>query len=244
MIVHFKIKKGNELKLEILKSLIEQHPFGFTLMEIYTKFKNLHGIGSRNTLKKYLEVLLKTGAIEAKTVGTYRIFRAKNRFTMQQIFKTYPHLELLSLNFLSALTAILDTEMPEKGKLLGQEMAKTFPFLESKVIQQFKKVRDFLKIIPFREFIEKLNEKTQIEMHSDINDSGKFFTLTIEENEAALCFNNTKPLQVHAWIFYYILSGMIEFHLNDIFNQNVTVNVEKIDATECIIKIRKEPPSS
>jgi len=239
-----KIKKGNESKLEILKSVIEQHPFGFTLMEIYTKFKDKHHIGSRNTLRKYLEVLLKRGDIEAKTVGTYRIFRATNRFTMQQIFKTYPHFELFSLNFLSALTAVLNGEMPEKGKLLGQEMAKTFPLLESKVIQQFKKVQDFLKIIPFKQFIEKLSEKTQMEMHSEIEDAGKSFTVTIEENEATLIFNNAKPLQAHAWILYYITAGMIEFNLNDIFNQNVKVDVEKIDTAECIIKIRKEPPSS
>ncbi|MDD1779485.1 MAG: hypothetical protein LUQ65_15085 [Candidatus Helarchaeota archaeon] len=238
-----KIKKGNESKLEILKSIIDQHPFGFTLMEIYTKFKDMHHIGSRNTLRKYLEVLLKRGDIEAKTIGTYRIFRA-NQITMQQIFKTYPHFELFSLQFLSALTTVLNGEMSEKGKLLGQEMARTFPLLESKVIQQFKKVRDFLKIIPFKQFIEKLSEKTQMEMHSEIEDAGKSFTVTIEENEATLIFNNTKPLQAHAWILYYITAGMIEFNLNDIFNQNVKVDVDKIDTTECIIKIRKEPSHS
>jgi hypothetical protein len=242
--VRIKIKKGNESKLEILKSIIEQHPFGLTLMEIYRKFRDVHGIGSRNTLKKYLGILLKNGEIEAKVVGTYRIFRAKNRFTMQQIFKTYPHFELFSLNFLSALTTILNGEMPEKGKLLGQEMAKTFPLLESKVIQQFKKVRDFLKIIPFKQFIEKLNENTQIEMRSEGDDPGKFFTVTIEENEATLIFNNTKPLQARAWILYYITAGMIEFHLNDIFNQNVKVDVEKIDPAECVIKIKKLPSHS
>ena len=235
--VHLKIKKSNEPKLEILKSIIEQHPFGYTLMELYTRFKEMHGIGSRNTLRKYLGILLKKGEVEVEVIGTYRIFRAKNRFNMQQLFKTYPPLELFSLNFLTALTTILKSEMPEKGKLLGQEMAKSFPLLESKVIQQFKKVRDFLEIIPFRQFIEKLSEKTQIETHSDIK-------LTIEENEAALHFKNTKPLQVRAWILYYMLAGMIEFHLNDIFNQNVRVNIDKIDASECIIKIRKETFSS
>ncbi len=237
MMVHLKIKKSNEPKLEILKAIIEQHPFGYTLMELYTKFKEMHGIGSRNTLRKYLGILLKKGEVEVEVIGTYRIFRAKNRFNMQQLFKTYPPLELFSLNFLTALTTILKSEMPEKGKLLGQEMAKSFPLLESKVIQQFKKVRDFLEIIPFRQFIEKLSEKTQIETHSDIK-------LTIGENEAALHFKNTKPLQVRAWILYYMLAGMIEFHLNDIFNQNVRVNVDKIDVNECIIKIRKETFSS
>jgi hypothetical protein len=242
--VHLKIKKGAESKLEILKSIIDQHPFGFTLMEIYTKFRAVHGIGSRNTLKKYLGLLLNRDEIEAKIVGTYRIFRSKNRFTMYQIFKAYPYFELFSLNFLSTLTSVLSEEMPEKGKLLGQEIVKTFPLLESKVILQFKKVGDFLKLIPFKQFIEKLSEKTQMELYSDLSDAGQLFTVTVGENDATLIFSKSKPLQARAWILYYITAGMIEFYLNDIFNQNVKVNVEKIDSTECIIKIKKVPPSS
>ena len=70
-------KQRKSQKLKILKSIIDSYPFGYTLMEIYKKFKDRHGIGSRNTLKKYLDILMKRGVITSKIIGNYKIFGIK-----------------------------------------------------------------------------------------------------------------------------------------------------------------------
>lgn len=226
------IRKGNEPKLEILKSLLDSYPFGYTLMELYKNFKNEHGIGSRNTLKKYLKILEERGEIQISKIGGYKVFRSKNQFSMKSIFKNYPLLEKISINLFSALTRVLNEELDEKGKLIGQEMAKSSPVMESKAIKQFQKSKDFLKVIPFKQFIESLSEKTILEHKTDVE-------FVAKENEASLTFKDTKPLRSGAWIFYYIIAGMIETNLNEIFNQQVTVNVYSINESKCVIKIIK-----
>lgn len=225
-------KKPIESKLEILKSILESHPFGYTLMELYRKFNKEHGIGSRNTLKKYLEILVEKGDLEIKVIGTYRIFRARNRFRWKNLFEQYPPLERLSMDFLAVLTKVLDAELPEKGKEIGREMGNKFPILESKVIKQYMRVKNFLKHIPFKEFFEKMNAKI-------MPDSPSNFTVQIDENQARLVFTNSTLLRNQAYIFFHILCGILEFHLNEIFNQNVTVNVESLSQKACTIILQK-----
>jgi hypothetical protein len=88
-----KVQKGKEEKLQILKSIIDGNPFGYTLMEIYKNFKDKHKIGSRNTLKKYLAIMLNNQEIITKDIGNYRIFRSKNPYTVKNLFENYPYLE-------------------------------------------------------------------------------------------------------------------------------------------------------
>ncbi|HUY01023.1 MAG TPA: hypothetical protein VMV49_15780 [Candidatus Deferrimicrobium sp.] len=227
-----KTQKGIEAKLKILKSIIDSYPFGYTLMEIYKNFKDRHKIGSRNTLKKYLDVMLKKGEIITKEIGNYRIFRSKNPYTVKNLFEHYPYLENFSINFIAALNKVLKDEMPLKGKQIGIELAKSAPILESKVIKQFQKFKDFFQIMDFKEFIEKMREKTLLEFETNVE-------VTINEKEAFLTFRNTNLLKKHAWIFYYSIAGLIEANLNDIFYQQVSVNVESIDEEICIIKLEK-----
>lgn len=226
------IKKSSEAKLEILRSIINRRPFGYTLMEIYQKFKTEHGIGSRNTLKKYLEKLTDQGDINSTIIGNYRIFRSKEPFSIKFLFKQYPHLEEFSINLFSALTNVLADDLEQKGKLIGIEMAKSNPLLESKVLKQFQKFKDFFKVIPFQKFVETLREKTAFEFESDVD-------ISVSEKQAVLTFKDKKLLERGGWIFYYLLTGIIETYLNDIFNQNVTAKVHAINEKECIILVDK-----
>jgi len=230
--VTLSLKKSSEPKLEILKAIIDRYPFGYTLMEIYKKFKAEHGIGSRNTLKKYLEILLEREEINSTIIGNYRIFRSKEPFSMKVLFAQYPHLEEFSINLFSALTKVLTTDMEQKGKLIGIEMAKSNPILESKVIKQFQKFKDFFRILPFQKFVETLREKTSLEFETNVD-------INVSENQALLTFKDKKLLERGGWIFYYLIAGILETNLNEIFNQNVTVNVQSINKKECIIIVKK-----
>lgn len=233
MNLHSKTKKGIQKKLEILKSILDNHPFGFTLMEIYKKFKHVHEIGSRNTLKKYLEILLKKGDIETRIIGNYKIFRSKTPFSAKTLFELYPTFEKFSLNFLLALTKVLDEDLHCKGKLIGKEIAKNFPILESKAIKQFRKFQDFFEILPFQQFLEKMKERTYLELEDNSD-------LITEEDHAYLIYRDTKFLKEGAWVLYYIIAGFIETHLNEVFYQKVQVNVQSINEEQCTIKIEKE----
>jgi hypothetical protein len=226
------IKKSNEPKLEALKSIIRRSPFGYTLVEIFRKFKDEHEVGSRNTLRNYLELLLEAGEIEVREVGNYRIFRSKNRFTMENLYKNYPHLEQLITNFFAVLSKVLDKDLPKKAKQIGIEIAKKSPMLESKAIQQFKKFQDFFAILPFKQFIENLSKRTLLELKTDAK-------IHATETEATLIFKDTKALRDEAWSLFYMLAGVIEYNLNEIFLQNVTVTVESITQNECVILARK-----
>ncbi len=201
-------------------------------MEIYKKFKTEHGIGSRNTLKKYLEILLEREEITSTIIGNYRIFRSKEPFSMKVLFAQYPHLEEFSLNLFSALTKVLASDMEQKGKLIGIEMARSNPILESKVIKQFQKAKDFFKIMPFQKFVETLREQTSFEFETDVK-------ISVNENQAVLTFKDKKLLERDGWIFYYLIAGILETHLNEIFNQNVTVNVQSINKKACVILVKK-----
>lgn len=201
-------------------------------MEIYRKFKNQHQIGSRNTLKKYLEELTEKKEISAKVIGNYKIFRSKDPFSIKFLFNQYPHLEEFSINLFSALTNVLNDDLERKGKLIGIKMAKSNPIIESKVIKQFQKVKDFFKIIPFQKFVENLREKTSLEFETDVD-------IDVKENQATLTFKDKKLLERGGWVFYYLIAGIIETYLNEIFNQNVTVNVLSIDKKQCIIEVKK-----
>ena len=226
------IKKSSEAKLEILKSIINRYPFGYTLMEIYKKYKSEHGIGSRNTLKKYLEKLMDQGDISSTIIGNYRIFRSKEPFSIKFLFSQYPHLEEFSINLFSALTKVLADDIEQKGKLIGIEMAKSNPVLESKVIKQFQKFKDFFRIMPFQKFVETLREKTSLEFETDVD-------IKVSENQAFLTFKDKKLLERDGWIFYYLITGILETHLNNIFNQNVIANVQSINKKECVILVEK-----
>ena len=141
-------------------------------------------------------------------------------------------MEKFSINFFSALNNVLKDEIEEKGKLIGKELAKNSPILESKAIKQFKKFHDFFNLMPFKEFIEKLGERTLQEFDTDV-----VFTAT--ETAAFLTFRATSLLENGAWIFYHILSGIIEENLNEIFNQKLLVTVASINKTECVIKLER-----
>jgi len=221
-----------EKKLVILKSILDSNLFGYTLMELYNKFRETHGIGSRNTLKKYLGILVDREQIRIRVIGNYKVFRSNNPFTTKTLFELYPQIEKFSIDFLSAITKVLGEDIERKGKAIGRELARTLPLLESKAIQQFKQFKPFFKLIPFKKFLQSLREKTILEFEEDIESK-------IKENEAFLIFRDTKLLKEGGWIHYYILAGIIEFHLNEIFSQMIEVNVESINEDECTIKFEK-----
>jgi len=227
-------KKYNESKLEIIKSIIDRNPFGYTLMEIYSKYKSEHGIGSRNTLKKYLNILVETGDVETHVLGAYRLYRSKNKVTFYSLFKKYPLLETTTINFFIALSQVLGPHSSPLLKQIGIEFAKKTPLLESKVIQQFKKFKQFLKMLPFKQFIQKFSEQILVE-------NQPYIDTIMADKEARLILTKMATLQKRAWGLIYVLAGILEYYMNEIFNQNVTVTIDSISTTRCVIKIAKNP---
>ena len=136
------------------------------------------------------------------------------------------------MKLFSAITEVLGDEISAKGKAIGKLIAKKMPILESKAFKQFKKFKAFFEIIPFQKFLENMREKTILEFETKYDSE-------IKENEAFLIFRDTELLKEGAWIHYYVIAGVIEYHLNEVFFQGIDVNVDSINEHECIIKFEK-----
>lgn len=218
------IKEETEKKLEILKSIIEERPFGFTIMELYNDHKDRHEIGSRNTLKKYLGFLMERGEIRKTIIGNYKVFRSA-KYEEERFEGSRPQMFMLKL--FSAISTVFKDEVKSKGKLVGKELAKSG--------------QDFFRIITRRMKSKPLETILQ-RMGKGM---GMMFRQNLEikkenEDNYTMVFRDSEILQEGAWLHYYVFSGMLESQLLNMFNQDFLVDVDSINEKECIIKLKRK----
>ncbi|MHA1309715.1 MAG: hypothetical protein ACTSWR_06730 [Candidatus Helarchaeota archaeon] len=228
-------KKSKEDKLRILKSIVDSRPFGFTLLEIFKNFQNEHMIGSRNTLKKYLEELVDLGEIKKKNVGRYTLYLSKDNLSPSKIFEEYPGLKNFIFNLFTSISNVFKDEIKTKGKLIGMEF---FKFNKSQVFKNgfdeknLKRFREKFKILSLPQILENIKLRPLMGLKVEVE--------VIEENtKYYLIYKNSEILQKGAWILYYIQIGFLESFLNVIFDQKISVNIESIDFSKCVIKIER-----
>ncbi|NHI90890.1 MAG: hypothetical protein EAX96_00220 [Candidatus Lokiarchaeota archaeon] len=232
------IKKSTEEKLEILKSIIDQRPFGFTLMEIYKNYKDQHGIGSRNTLKNYLDILLERDEIKKITIGNYKVFRSKNLTSMKDIFSQHPHFENMMIKLFAVISKALGDDLESKGETIGKEMALTAPIRDSKLFQRM--IKNHPKNIPKSQrilFYEKFFQKIKNNQDSPFDEE---LDIVFKDNEATLIIKNSRLLAEGAWLYYYMQVGILKTMINEMMDQSASINVEVINEKECKIKFKLE----
>ena len=231
-------KKSTEEKIEILKTIIEERPFGFTAMELYKNYKDRHNIGSRNTLKNYLSILLEKGEIQKRVIGNYKVYRSKKLKPINELFSENPHLEKLTLKLFSAITKVLKDDLEFKGESIGKEMALSAPMRTSKLFEKLMRKKPLnmpkeQKIKMIQQFILKMREN---ENFFSSNES----ELVQDGDDLILYIRNSQILAEHAWIIYYVQIGMIKTMSNDFLNRGISINVESINENECKIRIKLE----
>jgi len=231
-------KKSTEEKIEILKTIIEERPFGFTAMELYKNYKDRHNIGSRNTLKNYLSILLEKGEIQKRIIGNYKVYRSKKLKPMNELFSENPHLQKLMLKLFAAMTKVLKDDLELKGEAIGKEMALTAPMRTSKLFEKFMKKKPLnmpkeQKIKVIQQFILKMRENENF-FSSDESE------LVQDGEELILFIRNSEILAEHAWIIYYVQIGMMKTMANEILNRGISIKVESINEKECKIRIKIE----
>ncbi len=74
-----------EEKISRIKTLLKNHPKGMTISDIATGLKM-----NRNSLAKYLEILLISGHVESRTYGTARVFSLSHRVPISAIMESSP----------------------------------------------------------------------------------------------------------------------------------------------------------
>ncbi|MHA1799466.1 MAG: hypothetical protein ACTSVY_13555 [Candidatus Helarchaeota archaeon] len=225
------IKKPNEDKLEILKSIIDERPFGFTLMEIYKDYKERHGIGSRNTLKNYLNILLERKQIKKVVIGNYKVFRTLKDFSMKKLFNDHPILEKKIINFFSALTIALQDDLESNGERIGRELINTSPIKKNILIKKFKKIPILNKKETFQILLSKIKEGQGMPFHDKTE-------VIVNDDEAIITIKDSKLLRKKAWIFYYIQVGALKFLLEEILNQSISIKIKSITEIECKIHLK------
>lgn len=231
-------RKSTEEKIEILKTIIEERPFGFTAMELYKNYKDRHEIGSRNTLKNYLGVLLEKGEIQKSVVGNYKVYRSKKISSMGEIFELHPHFQFLMLKTFAAITKVLENELENKGEMIGKEMGLTAPIRDSKLYGSFMKKKPIQlpkerRILVFHQFLQKIKENQEFPFNDETE-------LILNEDQAILTIRNTKALEMGAWVIYYIQVGLFKTVINEIMSHKVSIKIEKINHSECRINIKLE----
>ena len=228
MSVENKINKKD--KLEILERIIKSRPLGFTLQELYDNFQNDHKIGSRNTIKKYLDEMLEDGVINKRKIGHYVLYHSRSQVEIKKLFQEYPQIKALQLNLWRSLSIVFKDELNEKGKLIGKILFNSSDISKSPVLDVIKSIHDAEPKVRLKMISRKLKKGFLIgfegQVETEINKN--ILYLTIKESEL---------LNRGAWIFFYFQSGILESHLNAIHSQKFFVNIDYIDENKCIIKI-------
>ena len=229
------IKKPQEEKLNILKLVIEDHPFGLTLMDIYRDYKESHNIGSRNTLKNYLKILVERDEIQKAVIGNYKVFRSKKP----------PH-EFMMLKLFSAISTALKDDLEKKGELIGRELVLSAPMKGPKFME---KMMNRKKNIPpdqyknfFHNFFQRM-QKGEGHPFKGVFDGPLFNEnreVIIGDGEATVIIRDSKALSEHAWIHFYIQLGMIKTILKEKIKFPVAVVIESIDEKKCVFKYKLE----
>jgi len=229
------IKKPQEEKLEIIKQVIEGHPFGLTLMDIYRDYKDSHNIGSRNTLKNYLQILIDREEIKKVIIGNYKVFRSVKP----------PH-EYLMVKLYSAISKVLKNDLEVKGEEVGRELVLSFPLKGPKFME--KMINKRMKLSPnqnklfFQNFFQRMQKGEGGPFKGAfqeplIKDSRE---VIIGDGEATVIIRDSKALSEHAWFHYYIQLGFIKTLLNEKMKFPVSVKIESITEKECVFKYKLE----
>ncbi len=229
------IKRPQEEKLDLLKQIIEDHPFGLTSMDIYKNYKEIHNIGSRNTLKNYLKLLIDREEIKKEIIGNYKVFRPNKP----------PH-EFIMLKLFTAMSTVLKDDLQVKGEAIGRELALSWPHKRSKFMEKRMKKQSQHTDERRKQFFTFFFQQMQKEEETPANKmfQGPLFNesreVIIGDAEATITFQNSKALSEKAWVFYYIQLGLQKTIINELLELNVSVKIESINEKECKFKYKLE----
>ena len=228
-----KNKNSERIKLELLKSIIEKRPFGYTLKEISDIPEIKEKIGTRNTVRKYIETLKEQGEIKSRKIGNYTLYHSKKRLLIKKLFKEYPQLKLFMLNQLKSFTKVLGDNVGVIGKQVGIEMFSSSDRMNSVLMEQIKDFHKSLGEIPIERILRilKLRFAADLEQNIKIENKEDIYYFIIEESEF---------LKESAYIHFYIQAGIMESILKKVMNQKINVNVDSISDIKCIIKFERE----
>ncbi|TFF85332.1 MAG: hypothetical protein EU551_04290, partial [Promethearchaeota archaeon] len=149
-----KNKKSEKDKLDLLKSIIEKRPFGYTLKEVSDIPKIKEIIGTRNTVRRYIETLKDQGEIKSRKIGNYTLYHSKKRLLMKKLFKEYPQLKSFMLNQFRSFTKVLGENMGVIGKQVGIEMFSSSDRMNSVLMDQIKGFHKSLGEIPIERILK------------------------------------------------------------------------------------------
>ncbi|TFF87502.1 MAG: hypothetical protein EU549_04610 [Promethearchaeota archaeon] len=224
-------------KLELLKSTIEKRPFGYTLKEISDIQEIKDEIGSRNTVRKYIDILKDQGEIKSRKIGAYKLYHSKKRLIMKKLFREYPQLKTYLLNIFKSLTNIFSDEVDEVGKQVGIEMFKTSEIMKSDLMKYRRELQKDSKEIPIIRYLRLI--KLFLSMNFDQ-------TIKIEEKENGIyhfIIENKDIINEGADIHFYMQAGFMESFLSNRMDRKIKVNVvDPINKKEkkCLFRIELE----
>ncbi|MBD3228412.1 MAG: hypothetical protein GF329_09505 [Candidatus Lokiarchaeota archaeon] len=229
-------KTLEEEKLEILKRTIEKRPLGYTLKEVSDIPKIKETIGTRNTVRKYINILLDQGEIKSRKIGAYKLYHSKKRIIMKKLFREYPQLKKFFLNLFKSISTVLSDNIDVIGKEIGIEMFKSSEIMKSRVSNFRQDLKKELKEIPFKRFLRVIKLRFAMDFDQNVQikeEKGGIYYFIIGESEF---------IKEGAEFHFYLQAGLIESMLRYIFDRKINVNVEKIDKTEqkCRIKFETE----
>ncbi|MHA1147133.1 MAG: helix-turn-helix domain-containing protein [Promethearchaeota archaeon] len=212
---------GNNTYESKILNVLRQKTLGSTITEIANELK-----ASRNTISKYISKLKKTGRIESKKVGVYKLYYSYGDGIMSKI--TF-------INFYKGLVLGLKIQFPnqeEKIKEIGKYIADyyTLPVNIKEILDDLKDKREpsfqtvLLLLEEFNTYNELFNENASLSGIEVIEPNKKFLVK----------FTNFSFLRdSHEFIYHgYLVVGYMERLLTKKFGTQVKCDIKDIHISE------------
>jgi PAS domain S-box-containing protein len=198
-------------KIEKIRSILKKDPRGLTISDLSAKVQL-----NRNSLAKYLEILLVSGQVEMNSFGTAKVYRLSQRVPVSALLKFSSELIIMlgsDLEILQVNDHYLTLFGTKREDLIGKKIHEILlpPFTQISIpslMQEIMEVGDIVKEISFLNGGAECFFKVKC-VSTVFDDGGKGITLIIEDITRQKQYE--RELRIKEYAMASSINGMVIF---------------------------------